>query len=77
MKKLTILLLCLTTTNFAFAAEKAPQKCSKKSIEVSCADVKDAKREFFCAKKKTKITEAKRKKFCLKAKKKKVSKKKV
>jgi hypothetical protein len=77
MKKLTVLLLCLLPLSQVQADAKTKPRCKKRSIEVSCESVKDAKRDFFCWRKKKgkELSDASKTKICQKARRKKKARK--
>lgn len=51
MGKILITALLVSLSSMVFAAKPNKSNCGKKRMEVSCAQVQGAKREFFCAKK--------------------------
>ncbi len=73
MKVLLITALMLTAVTPAFAAKKL--NCGKKYVEVSCKEIKDSKRDYFCWKSSKKLTTEKTEKICKLEKSKKKSKK--
>jgi hypothetical protein len=71
MKKLSVLVLLLTLSSVAFAEKSTTSKssvtkprCSKRSSEILCSGVVEAKREYFCWKGKKSVTGARKIKIC-------------
>ena len=70
MKKLIVMTLVFSIFSNIHASEK--QNCRSGYTEVSCKNVKEAKRDYFCTKKE--VSEKRKLKLCSKAKKRKARK---